>query len=297
MGFFGNYDTPGRGVLKTPHEKRPFFKFWEVYFRHMWHLMGLNLLYFLFTAPLIAALMGVSFTGDMKWLLLVVISGIMGPATAAMTRVVRNYSQERPTFMLHDFRKAFKLNLKQGLIMGYIDSIAIVSFIIGVPMYSKMAQENSIMYVPYVLCLSCMLVFFMMHFYIYQMMCSTTLTMKQILRNSLFLVSIGLKKTIYTLLASLFVIAFNYILLILPSTIALAMTLLMFFPYTFLTFVACFNCYPVIRKYVIQPYYDKTGEKNPEDKDIDPEEVLFEDKAAEEEAMPVQKKSRPKTIK
>ena len=33
MALFGNYDRPGRGVLKTPHEKTGFFKFWEIYFR------------------------------------------------------------------------------------------------------------------------------------------------------------------------------------------------------------------------------------------------------------------------
>ena len=82
-----------------------------------------------------------------------------------------------------------------------------------------------------------------------------------------------------------------------PSTMPVGVTLLMFFPYAFLTFVACFNCYPVIRKNVIQPYYDKTGEKNPEEEDADAEEALFEDKAAEEEAVPVQKKSKPKVIK
>lgn len=297
MGFFGNYDTPGRGVLKTPHEKRPFFKFWEVYFRHMWHLMGLNLVYFLFTIPLFAMIVLVTFTGEMKWMLLLLISGIVGPATAAMTKVARNYSQERPAFMLHDFRKSFKQNLKQGLVMGYIDSIAIVSFMVGVPMYSSMAQQNTVMFVPYVLSLSCMLVFFMMHFYIYQMMCSTNLTMKQILRNALFLVPVGLKQTIYTLVVSLLVIAFNYIILVMPTTMPVGLTLMMFFPYTFITFVACFNCYPVIRKNVIQPYYDSTGEQNPEDPNYDPEETLFEDKAAEEEAVPVQKKLRPKTIK
>ena len=297
MGFFGNYDTPGRGVLKTPHEKRPFFKFWEVYFRHMWQLMGLNLIYFLFLVPIFAMLVLVSETKSMVWLLLMLVSGIMGPATAAMTRVVRNYSQERPTFMFHDFRKAFKMNFKQGLIMGYIDTLAIVSFIVGVPMYSNMAQTNSFMYVPYVLFLSFMLVFFMMHFYIYPMMCSTTLTMRQILRNSLFLVTIGLKKTLWTLLASLFVLAFNYLLLMMPSTIPVGLTLAMFFPFTFVTFVACFNCYPVIRKHVIQPYYDKLGEQNPEDAANNTDEALFEDKAAEEEVVPVQKKPKKKTIK
>ena len=106
MALFGNYNTPGRGVLKTPHEKRPFFKFWEIYFRHCWQLMGLNMFYFLFTIPLFATVILAS--ENLKWLALMAVSGIMGPATAAMTRVVRNFSQERPTFMMHDFFRAFK---------------------------------------------------------------------------------------------------------------------------------------------------------------------------------------------
>ena len=35
-------------------------------------------------------------------------------------------------------------------------------------------------------------------------------------------------------------------------------------PLSFLCFVNAFNCYPVIRKFVIQPYYDQRGEDNPE---------------------------------
>ncbi len=295
MALFGNYDTPGKGVLKTPHEKRPFFKFWEVYFRHCWQLMGLNLLYFLFLIPLFAAILLAS--ENLKWLLLIVISGIMGPATAAMTRVVRNFSQERHTFVLHDFFRAFKLNMKQGLIMGYIDSIAIVSFIVGVPMYQSMADKNSVMYIPYIICMACMLVFFMMHFYIYQMMCSTNLNMKQILRNALFLVSIGIKQTIFTLLASLFIILVNYLTLLIHPAVGIA--LVMIFPFTFLTFVACFNCYPVIRKNVIQPYYDQRGEVNPEEASLSAAdgEALFEDRAAEEKPVPTEKKTKRKTIR
>ena len=57
----------------------------------------------------------------------------------------------------------------------------------------------------------------------------------------------------------------------------------------------CFNCYPVIRKHVIQPYYDQRGESNPEFayKDADPDEKLFEDRAAEETPVKT-KESRKK---
>jgi len=61
--------------------------------------------------------------------------------------------------------------------------------------------------------------------------------------------------------------------------------------------VTCFNCYPVIRKHVIQPYYDQRGESNPEFayKDADPDEKLFEDRAAEE--TPVKTKESRKKAK
>ena len=122
------------------------------------------------------------------------------------------------------------------------------------------------------------------------MMCSTNLTMVQILKNSLFLVNLSIKQTIYTLLSTITVLMLVY--LFMPYTYFL----IPFFPMTFITFVACFNCYPVIRKNVIQPYYDQRGEQNPEEATVEGE-ALFEDKAAEEEAPVAEKKTRRKTIR
>jgi hypothetical protein len=71
--------------------------------------------------------------------------------------------------------------------------------------------------------------------------------------------------------------------------------ILPFWPLSFICFVTCFNCYPVIRKHVIQPYYDQRGESNPEFayKNADPDEQLFEDRAAEETPVKT-KESRKK---
>lgn len=286
MGLFSNYDTPGRGVLKTPHEKKGFFKFWEIYGRHMWKLMELNLLYFLFCLPSFAAVILGLMTFNPLWLVFCIPGIIIGPATAAMTRVTRNFSQERPAFVMHDFFKSFKLNLKQGLIMGLIDNLFVVWLIVGIPIYKSLAERDSMMYIPFVISLACALMFVMMHFYIYQMMCSTNLTMVQILKNSLFLVNLSIKQTIYTLLSTIIVLMLVY--LFMPYTYFL----IPFFPMTFITFVACFNCYPVIRKHVIMPYYEQRGELDPETAAAmsDPDEALFVDKAAEETPVKAAKK-------
>lgn len=184
MSLFGNYNTPGRGVLKAPQEKKGIFKFFEVYGRHMWKLMELNLLYFVFCIPLTLMVILMLMTSNPIWLLLAIPSVLIGPATAAMTKVCRNYSQERNAFLLHDFWDSFKKNFKQGTIMGAIDIIFAIGFMVGIPMYKYWAEQNSMIYIPFVICISCLIVFFMMHFYIYLMISSTNLNMKQIIKNS-----------------------------------------------------------------------------------------------------------------
>ena len=107
--------------------------------------------------------------------------------------------------------------------------------------------------------------------------------------NSFYLVSLGIKQSLWSLLASLIVIVMMY--LFLPYSLFI----LPFWPLSFICFVTCFNCYPVIRKHVIQPYYDQRGESNPEFayKNADPDEQLFEDRAAEETPVKT-KESRKK---
>ena len=254
---YGNYSS--RGLAKPPREKKGIVKFFEIYSRRFWKLMELNLIYFVIFVPLLVGWWLVSVMDSYAPLALGIITVIaFGPATAALSKICRNYSQERNAFVLSDFFETFKKCFTQGLIMGIIDAIFIAGFIVAIPAYMTWAETDSFMYVPFVITLSFLIVFFMMHFYIYLMIASTNLSLVKILRNSFFIVPLGLKASIYTMLVWLVigtfvVFLFPYSFFILP-----------FLPLSFLGFVDAFNCYPVIRKYVIQPYYDQRGEENPE---------------------------------
>ena len=273
MSLFGNYDTPGRGIPKAPMEKKGIFKFFEIYGRRFWKLIQLNLIFILSCIPVVT----------------------IGPAIAAMTKVARNYSQERNAFVWSDYWTTFKKCFKQSFVIGLMDLILAAAFFVGLPVYFAMAEQNSVMYIPLVLSISCMLVFFMMNFYIYLMIVSTNLTLRQILKNSLFLVSLGIKSSIYTLLVWVLVIALYLVLY------PISYFLLFLWPFSFMCFVTAFNCYPVIRKYVIQPYYDAKGEDNPEFDYLklkEGEEAIFEDnvqlerEAAEKQEKPNNKKGK-----
>lgn len=270
MSLFSKYDEPGRGIPKAPVEKKGFFKFMEIYGRRGWKLVQLNLIYLLALIPIVT----------------------FGPATAAMTKVCRNWSQERNAFVWADFWEAFRKNFKQGFIMGLIDLLFIVGFAVAIPSYSAWAKQTEWMYIPLVICLACCIVFFMMHFYIYLMIVSTNLSLGKIIKNAFFLVSLGIKNSLWTLvvwiiIGSLVIFTFPISLFIIP-----------FWPFSMICFAGAFNCYPVIRKYVIQPYYDARGEENPEFDYLKSDEAIFEDRGMEEPAPEKSsaKKSKPKTI-
>ena len=64
-------------------------------------------------------------------------------------------------------------------------------------------------------------------------------------------------------------------------------------------FIVCFNSYPVIQKYVINPYYDSIGKVNPElssDVDTVEEETLFEDMGGKEKPVEKRKKTKGRRI-
>ena len=266
MSLFGGYENSGPGIPKSELEKKGFFKFFEIYGRKFWKLIELNLIYLLFCIPIVT----------------------FGPATAALLKVARNYTQERPIFLFSEFWKTFKTCFKQSFIMGLIDILFIVALFVAIPFYNSIAQQMSIFYVAFILCLSFSFVFIMMHFYIYLMIVSTQLSLPKILKNSFILVCIGLKQSLLTLLIFALVILFLF--LFLPYT----SFLMPFLPFSFMALVIAFNCFPVIRKYVIQPYYDKLGEESPEFdfKKVDKDEALFEDKGGEEAPIKTASKSK-----
>lgn len=77
----------------------------------------------------------------------------------------------------------------------------------------------------------------------------------------------------------------------------LFLLLIPFIPMAFLSFIACFNSYPVIQKFVINPYYTSIGEVNPEIMNDSPdEEKIFEDMGGKEKPIEKRKKGKGKRI-
>lgn len=277
MSLFGmhDYEKAGSGIAKNAPKKKPFFAFIELYFRKFWKLIKLNIITFLFCIPIIT----------------------IGPALAGMTKVLRNFTLEKNSFIMHDFWKGFKQNWKQSLPVGLLDVLFTVSAMAALKVYPDLyTNTGSAVYI--VLCVisvSFALTILMMNFYIMPMIVATNLNFTNIIKNSFYLTCIALKKNIITLLIVAVIGLILYVSIILHVTTAI---IIPFWPISFIGFVIMFNSYPQIQKYVIDPYYEERGEVNPEYSYLnptDPEETLFTDKGGEE--APIESKKSGKKNK
>ena len=279
LGFGADYERAGSGISKNAPVKKPFFRFTEMYFGRIWKMIKLSLLTFVFCIPVVT----------------------IGPAIAGMTKVLRTYYLDKDTFMLHEFMKGFSGNLKKSLPVGLVDLLFGAGLVCALELYPAMgdaaaAAGNSS--APYtILCVisvSFALTVLMMNFYAFPMIVATELSMKNIVRNSFFLVCLGLKRNIGTLLIVLLTAGF----IVISSMVhVIALLLIPLWAISFLGFVIVFNSYPLIQKYIIDPYYEERGEDNPEYdylKPLDEEDTVFTDKGGEEAPVEGKKKKDKK---
>lgn len=294
MGLFYNYNNSGKGVAKNGPKKKPFFKFWEQFASKFWKLFTVNLLYFFFSGLVFvfAAFTLAGQTGNSYFLLLALpVLILFGPATAASMQLMRKFTLEKPIFLFDEFKKAFKNNFKQALAMGIFDVLFFTLFLYGAGFYIQALEADpSAGNFALVLISTAIAVYvFMAHFYIYLEIVSLTLPLSKIVKNSLLLTVMGIKVNIINFLVS--VVFIILIVLFFPfSTMVLP-----FLPFAWLMFLYAFNCYPVIQKYIVNPYYESRGMRNPElPEEAEEEERIFTDRGGSEPE--IRKKSQAKGV-
>ncbi|MDE6035669.1 MAG: DUF624 domain-containing protein [Ruminococcus sp.] len=303
MSIFSNdFENRGSGIAKNAPKNKGIRLFFEIFFRKFWKLIELNMLYFVFFIPIFLILASLSFINNAVLSKVCAILSLMlfvvciGPATAGMMKVQRNFVLEKHSFIVSDFFKGFRNNFKKAVAVGFVDCFIILSVYASFIVYPVLAERSKFMYVPMVITLSLALVIAIMNFYIYLMMIATNLSFKNLIKNSFALAFVALKQNVITFIINAVVLTGMFLLYVFMRPLFLM--LIPFIPASFLWFVTCFNSYPVIQKFVINPYYTSIGEINPEfADDIAPgSEQIFEDMGGKEKPIEKRKKTKGKRI-
>jgi len=209
-GFFGlfDYTREGPGVPKDAPPKSRFRIFFEVLGRKFWNIVKVNMLFGIFNIPAIIFL--AVFAGYLQ-LLLTQNAGLspedmvsnlffgtiplmsificlplitVGPAQAGMTYILRNYSREEHAFIWGDFKEHALKNFKQSMIVGLINTVFTVLVILDIYFYLNFRTDNLLIVAASAFIIVAFVIFMMMSMYIYPMMVTFDLTIKQLYKNA-----------------------------------------------------------------------------------------------------------------
>lgn len=271
MALFGlfNYNKPGPGVDKGETNKNRFFYFFELYFRKFWKLLELNLLFLLCCLPIVT----------------------IGPAIAGLTYILRNYADERPTFMMSEFFDAFRKNWKQSLGLFLLDAAVSALAIFALMFYWKNAREGSFAFLPVGICLLVLVIMFFMRYYAYLMAVTVELKFRHILKNALIFAFLGLRTNVIT--------TFFVLLITVPMVwfFPYSLVLVPFFGFATPGFVAVYNSYPYLIRYIVAPHEKKLREEQGEIPAEEKPESIFTDMGSKERSVKKASSGRQKIIK
>ncbi|MEZ0536155.1 YesL family protein [Caldicellulosiruptoraceae bacterium PP1] len=242
-GFFGlfNYDKPGPGIPDDLPPKPKYQVFFEVLFRKFWKLCWLNILYTLVSLPILILLFLVltnyiypylhnvlsnSNVKDIKTTETILLYSInllllgsfmnfgIGPTTAGFTYIVRNFAREQHAWIASDFFDTLKKNLKESIIVFFIDMFVLFLFFVNIRFYTIMSQKYLMMFILKYVIIFLFIIYIMMHLFIYPMLITYNLKVRQIFKNAFICSILKLPHTIGILLIMVITILIPFVIFI-----------------------------------------------------------------------------------
>ena len=240
MGIFNDYLREGKGVEKGTDFRPRIVIFFDIYFRKFWKLIVINLLYILFCIPIIT----------------------IGPATAAMTKILRNYAREEHSFIWSDFWNTFKQNFLTGFVVGTIDIIAAFLLWFDLGSYLNMQASSIMVTISLAVIMLSATILLFMNYYIFVMMVTFKLSFAQLIKNAFIFAWVGFFRNllITILIAIITVISAVLILGQSPAT-AFVVMFVIFLYFSTCGLICNFITYPLIKKHMIDGYDPETGER------------------------------------
>lgn len=200
-------------------------------------------------------------------LLLVVTFGL---STIGMCYNFRSIVRGEPVSSWSDFFPVIKKNLGIGLLISVLDAFMIFFVVYDLMAYHAGASASGslLSLSSFYIVLFFALIYFVMRYYIYLITITFDIKFKKMLKNALYMVLLGWKRSLACIFSSAVIIFLNYLLfnmmphfgIVLPFVITIGVV----------GFIGVYCTYPVIEEYMIKPYYKEHPEDLPEEEEVEP---------------------------
>ncbi len=182
-----------------------------------------------------------------------------GAVNAGCTYIVKNLVKGEPIFMWQDFIGTIKQNWKQAIPMGILDL-----GVMALGLYSLVSYYYN--YENYFILFWMMLLILMLYsfirFYLYTIMVTFELKFFQIIKNSMIFSLLGFKRNIILFFAIVFLVSLTISLAMVFLPIGIISLFMILFSTS--TFMGMYAAYPMIKKYMIDPYYTQSEQEDSE---------------------------------
>lgn len=299
-----DYNTPGPGVPKDAPEKKGIARYFDILGRRIWKLVTVNFLYLLFSIiPYLVLYAVFNFSilfvmnystspEEMReWLnnggtllimlltLFVYTLGGGGASACGMINVIRKYVDDTHAWVWQDFWSSFKTNFLQATVAYIIDCAAAAVLVINFGLYNTtdfLGGNGIVLTIVRALLLLVILIWGMMHVYIYPVITSFKFKLRDVYKNSFVMV---LGKLPQTAAAFFLGAALAFVIVALTAVVPLIGLLIGIILFAIVDYTRLFITYPLIKKYMRDPEEAKREARLESLRsDIEADEKVFNDK-------------------
>lgn len=221
--LFPDYSKCGSGIDKNAPKKTGIPLFIETFTREFTSLLKLNFIFLISCIPIVT----------------------IGAAIGGMTSVTLKMVQDEPSDVFYDFKEGFKKNWKQSSLFYLIILCGISVIACAFLFYIQLQGISYYCFMSFIGIIA--LIFAMSCIYIYPMAVSVNLKVKEILKNSLILSLTSIRNSFITIVLCMIAIAIGYMIRVLTLPI-----ILIFFSFSFCSFVSSFCAWSAIEKSIIK---------------------------------------------
>ena len=209
-------------------------------------------------------------------LTVLIIGGVLllftfGLSVIGVTYIMRNIVRGEMVFMWQDFVYAIKRNLKQGFILGLIDFLFVFLLFYDVYFFYLNFGNGTWPVVGFWASVVIFFFYFVMRFYTYLQALTFDLSIKKIFKNALIFSILGMKRNLMAVLGMICVIILNFMIFTVLQPVGIVLPLLI--TVALMTFMANYAAWPVVKRYMIDPYEQsrQSDEDDEDEEDADEE--------------------------
>ena len=168
---------------------------------------------------------------------------------------LRSMVRREPVYLLSDFFYAIKRNLKQAFIVGFLDFLFLFLLVFDY-LYFYMVTGSFAVDFMFFIIFALIILYSIMRFYLYLLLITFDLKTLKLFKNALIFAVLGVKRNVMALLGIVLIIAVNLLLIVGGLSIGLATPVILplFYLLGVSGFITTYAAYPIIQKYMIDPY-------------------------------------------